>query len=375
MMRIADSRSARATPAVDAPDQPKGDPPRRARAKTTETFERRKDKAGGSLAKEKPVPKSRRNSPLAAQLGAILDPLPTSAHRKDKSVELRPAAGVLFDGRPKLIDVEQGDNGDCFILAPALAAAAKRPDLLEQCIEKIDDQTYKVTVWIHDESHDKWSQRSVEIDTDMYVNKTTGKLAYAQGREVSEGLVLWPLLFEKAMTLLVEDEDGGAPARGSFNTINGGYEKNVLKMLTGVMPQQTDFNTDPPKRTPTRLKQAEHEKRIERVANRAWERLVAGFDAGGIAVMSTPGEAGTEIDPELNLLGICGGHVYGVVSHRELDGQRLVTLQNPWRSFEPGDTDPAGTSTPDDGEEDGQFEVPIEWLVEYFQDMHVAVPE
>jgi hypothetical protein len=309
------------------------------------------------------------------QLGPILDPLPTTAHKKDKSVELRPFTGVLFDGRPSPLDVEQGDNGDCFILAPALAAAAKRPDLLERCIEQIDDRTYKVTVWIHDEDKNRWSQRSVEVDTDFYVNKSTGELAYAKAREVRGDLVLWPLILEKAMALLVEDEEGKAPARGSFNTINGGYEKNTLKMLTGVVPQQTEFNTDPPKRTPARNKAAEKAERIERVANRTWERLVAGLNAGGIAVMGTPGEAGTEIDPELNALGICGGHVYGVLDCREVDGERLVTLQNPWRSFEPGDTDPSATATPDDGEEDGRFEVPIEWVVEHFQDMHVAVPE
>jgi len=345
-----------------------------------ESFERRGGESPVALRKQVPVARAERKSPIdvladeaRGKLGPIPDPVPTADDRKKHAVELRTIAGALFDGKPSADDVEQGNDGDCFILAPSVAAAAVRPDLIERAIEQTGPNTFKVTVFVKN-AKGKVARRSVEVDNDFYVNKKDGAIAYCKGRERKDGRVLWPMILEKAMTVLIEDP-GHGPKYGSYSAIDGGYEANALFALTGKDAAQTIFATDPPKRNgePTVEEPERTTARIAKIAKRAWERLTDGLAQGGVAVMGTPGEAGSEEDPELNKLGICGGHAYGVLSCRESDGKRLVTLQNPWHSFEPGDTDPSGTPTPHDGVEDGRFEMPIEWLVEHFQDMHIAI--
>lgn len=322
----------------------------------------------GQLARRK-HDKGLPDAPHRDGLGPVPDPLPTAAHRKDKSVTRITIDGPLFDGRPSPNDGAQGEVGDCFGLGPLAAAAAADPALIERLIVPSGTQpnVWLVTCYVEQEDGSV-GQKTVEVDNDFWCDQESGAPAYCSGRELGDGKrVLWMMLVEKALTKLYTDEDG--PKDGSFSSIDGGYEANVLFALTGSKAKQTIFNTE----VDDKAGQQAKKKQLAKVAERAWGRLQAGHAAGAAMVMGTPGEAGTEIDPELNKLGICGGHVYAVLDIRERNGVREVRLQNPWLSFEPGDTDPeADAPTPDDGVEDGAFWKPIEWLVEVFQDLHIS---
>lgn len=303
-----------------------------------------------------PLPRGRRRTAVdvrvalnAGQTGPLADPIPTWEHRKKQNFQLRQIEGVLFDGAPRPEDIVQGEVGSCYLLSVIGSAAATHPELIESMITQTGPHTFEVRFFIEDE-HGDLKERRVAVDDDFYVNPETDSIVYAQGREVQGGRVLWPMLIEKAAALLPPD-DATTAARGSYSAIDGGYEAWTIAALTG--------------------KRAKMLRCTPRSEDRIWNALASAVDDRRVIVMGTPGEAGHEVDPEMNQHGLLGGHAYSVLGYRIDGGQRLVTLRNPWASFEPGDIDPEADPNPEDGNEDGVFEKPIEWIVERFSDLHM----
>lgn len=284
------------------------------------------------------------------------NPIPTQDTRKAKNTELRRVDGPLFDGRPKPKDGTQGDDGDCFWLATIFEAAVYRdPKYIEDMIRPVSDGLYEVTLHMQDK-RGRFYEKKIQVTNEFHVDKESGEPVYCKGRMTKDGPVLWPMLLEKAAAIALSEDDPDVSKRGSYSAIDGGYEGQAIAMVTGTHSRKTVFT--------------------EGSEDRVWQRLTSAIDERRLVVMGTPGEAGTEHDPKMNKLGLCGGHVYTVISAREdEDGQRFVTLRNPWGSFEPGDTDPDGDekdATPTDGKEDGQFEAKLEWVVKHFSDMHTS---
>ena len=105
----------------------------------------------------------------------------------------------LFDGRPKRSDTEQGDFGDCGIIASVGAAAGTAPDKIRDAITENPDGTYAVT--LH-EAKPAWPDGLAEptgrtvtytVAPDLPVHASDGRIAGAKANRVA-----WPAVLEKA---------------------------------------------------------------------------------------------------------------------------------------------------------------------------------
>ena len=138
------------------------------------------------------------------------------------------ALGTLFGpGGPSNLDVEQGDDGDCYFLAGLGDVAVMQPSLLANMIVNNGDGTYSVRFYWYGSGAADW----VTVDSDLPVNGS-GQFVFANsgGLASSTSNVLWVALAEKAYVQW-EEEFGKV---NSYASISGGYGYVALREITGA---------------------------------------------------------------------------------------------------------------------------------------------
>jgi len=125
--------------------------------------------------------------------------------------------GPLFSSRgPQRDDIQQGQVGDCWILASLSAGASKDPNTIRQTVVDLGDGTYAV----------KLGSNYYRVDGDL-ATRSDGSLTYAKtGAEGS----LWVPIVEKAYTL----HRTGA---NTYKSLDWGLMKDALEAVgvTGVV--------------------------------------------------------------------------------------------------------------------------------------------
>ena len=137
--------------------------------------------------------------------------------------------------------------------------------------------------------------RKVVID-DRLPTSSTNRVIHVVDRN-NPGL-LWPALIEKAYLKV----RGGYDFPGS----NSGTD---LWILTGWIPEQVFLQGD------------------DMEPDRFWERISNGFNFGDVLITMGTGKMSSKTERDL---GLAGEHDYAVLDLRELDGQRLMLIKNPW---------------------------------------------
>lgn len=137
--------------------------------------------------------------------------------------------------------------------------------------------------------------RKVEIDDRLPTSSTT-RVIHVVDR-LNPGL-LWPALIEKAYLKV----RGGYDFPGS----NSGTD---LWILTGWIPEQVFLQSDD--LNPVQF----------------WRRISSAFRCGDVLITMGTGKMSSKTEREL---GLAGEHDYAVLDLRELDGQRLMLVKNPW---------------------------------------------
>jgi hypothetical protein len=97
-------------------------------------------------------------------------------------------------------------------------------------------------------------------------------------------------------------------------------------------------------------------------ADAVFDQLKKAFDAG------QPVSAGTYGDDQsarYTNTGIYSDHSYSVMGYKVKDGQKYVTLRNPW-----GESEPAGN-----GPNDGIFDLPLKDFAHLFQTLMYTNPK
>lgn len=210
-------------------------------------------------------------------------------------------------------DALQGALGNCYLVSGLASLAQVQPEVIQNAIKDNGDGTF--TVKFHKDSflglfprgHDPIE---VTVDGDMPTRDGKNPL-YTHGRDKSE---LWPMLIEKAYAKL----DGGYQRVGV-----GGAPTTIWQALTGKRGQLTP--------------------NVVENSNSLWRKISTALDEKRpVAATTTAGNPGDS--------GLAKGHVYSVLGVSEKDGQRLVTVRNPWGNTEVGN----------DGKNDGTFTMPIE---------------
>lgn len=284
----------------------------------------RAPRTGPQFGRDLPDPDRTPTPPLRVRSGRFTLDVPTGWKHTDKrDVADRPLFGP--DGA-RAADVTQGDLGDCY-LDSGLAGLANSPQgrqRLRQLVTAHDDGTY--TVRFAD------GQR-VRVDGDVYV--TNGDdAAYS---EIAKGSI-WVGILEKAY----------AQRHGGYQPIDGGHANKALTELVGGEGESRPFDDMSKEDAWDLLKAAEHDGR---------PMTASSNDGTGVGWVRDG-----KVDP-------VGNHSWTVVGTHAGEGQRWVTLRNPW-----GDN--GGLNFGGDGVmaharpgQDGYVDIPLDLFVKRFADL------
>ena len=190
-------------------------------------------------------------------------------------------------------DVCQGQLGDCWFLG-ALSVVASRLELLQRVMPGTavsNDGSYTFNFYKFGEWH------QVKIDDRLPCNEA-GPL-FASGKDANE---CWVLLIEKAYAKL----------HAQYGRLVGGFVTDGMVDLTGGFPRVLYFD-----------------KLGDEIASGGlWTRLLENHQSGNYIMGCAKSTSGTrEADTGQ---GILQGHAYGIMEVREVEGERLFRVRNPW---------------------------------------------
>lgn len=201
------------------------------------------------------------------------------------------------------IDLVQDAATDCSVVASLCAgiARAKRghPRLLGQFMHPYDPITGNPAMSGNGKYIVRMNfngcHRRVVID-DRIPTSSTKRVIHVVDRN-NPGL-LWPALIEKAYLKI----RGGYDFPGS----NSGTD---LWIITGWLPEQVNLKDE------------------DLEPSRLWSRMFKAFSYGDVMITMGTGKISSQTQQEI---GLAGEHDYAVLDLREVDGQRLMLIKNPW---------------------------------------------
>ncbi|THY86670.1 cysteine proteinase [Aureobasidium pullulans] len=137
--------------------------------------------------------------------------------------------------------------------------------------------------------------RKVDIDDRLPVSKSSRVLHVIDRHNPS---LLWPALIEKAYLKV----------RGSYD-FPGSNSGTDLWILSGWIPEQIFLQSD------------------DTIPNNIWKRIYKSHQYGDVLVTMGTGKISNRTE---RAIGLAGEHDYAVLDMREVDGQKLMLVKNPW---------------------------------------------
>ncbi|KAK4492216.1 hypothetical protein RD792_003016 [Penstemon davidsonii] len=209
---------------------------------------------------------------------------------KEKHLDSSPC---LFSGTANPSDVCQGRLGDCWFLS-AVAVLTEVSRISEVIItpDYNEEGIYTVRFCIQGE----W----VPVVVDDWIPcESPGKPAFATSKKGNE---LWVSVLEKAYAKL----------HGSYEALEGGLVQDALVDLTGGAGEEIDMRSA--------------QSQIDLASGRLWSQLLRFKNEGFLLGAGSPSGS----DVHVSSCGIVQGHAYSILQVREVDGQKLVQIRNPW---------------------------------------------
>lgn len=235
----------------------------------------------------------------------LADPAVLNKHTGSVSYSWVP--GNLFVDGVKETDVIQGQIANCYMVSSFAAIAHTHPDAIQNAIKDNGDGTFTVR-FFQQNGYGAPTPVNVTVDGEL-PTRYGSSLYYAKGADRSE---LWVPLLEKAF----------AQWKGGYEAIgNGGSPADVMGALLGTRDQYVGLYEG-------------------MNGDRLFQQLKAGVDSGKSVVAATHGE---DQEALYTGTGMYAWHAYTVLGVSEENGQKYVTLRNPW-----GQSEPSGNG-PDDG--------------------------
>jgi calpain-7 len=201
------------------------------------------------------------------------------------------------------IDVVQDAATDCSVVASLCAGVARaersHAKILRSVLHPYDREAARPTISENGKYIVRLNfngcYRKVVIDDTLPTSRTSRVIHVVDRR--NPGL-LWPALLEKAYLKV----RGGYDFPGS----NSGTD---LWILSGWIPEQVFLQSD------------------ELEPDTFWRRTLNAFTYGDVMVTMGTGKISARAEKEI---GLAGQHDYAVLDVREIDGQRLFLIKNPW---------------------------------------------
>lgn len=198
-------------------------------------------------------------------------------------------------------NIVQGALGTCYFLC-ALSSLAERPAFIQRLLD--NDQINPKgahAVWLN--LNGSWKQ--IVVDDHFPIKKDDSEFALGSAREPDR----WVNFIEKAY----------AKAFGSYQIIDGGFEVEALRDLTGA---------------PYEIIEGEDIQRVDAV----WKKLLDSDRKGYVMVCSIENKENAVRETKQDN-GLFGGHAYSLIACAEVPGkdgrtQRIVQVRNPWGNDE-----------------------------------------
>ncbi|KAH9820918.1 putative peptidase C2 family protein, partial [Teratosphaeria destructans] len=201
------------------------------------------------------------------------------------------------------VDLVQDAATDCSVVASLAAGVARaergHPSLLAGVLHPYDEQSRRPMFSENGKYIVRLNfngcYRNVLVDDRLPVSNNN-RVIHVVDRH-NPGL-LWPALIEKAYLKI----RGGYDFPGS----NSGTD---LWILSGWIPEQIFMSSD------------------EFEPDSFWKRIIEAFECGNVLITLGTGKMSPKAEREI---GLAGEHDYAVLDLREIDGQRLMLIKNPW---------------------------------------------
>jgi hypothetical protein len=251
----------------------------------------------------------------------------TEAGKANMRVWKRPeeiAAGkpvALFVGKIEPNDIDQGELGDCWLLA-AMAALAEYPTRVKAVFHPYLDSYADVGAYIMNVNKGGWWS---EVVVDNYIPcGQRGTPCFA--RQCEEPGELWAAMMEKAY----------AKVHGSYAAIAGGRAYEAISDLTGF--PYFRFENTQPRNAGAQWALTDDQGKNNISTDEMFKKIAAWDKENYVLTLSTPGTdvagyaggSAQDINREYEQVGMVCGHAYSLVSADTYAGEKLVKIRNPW---------------------------------------------
>lgn len=242
------------------------------------------------------------------------DPAPAANHAGASATTF---SGPLFRNGASPADAEQGSLGDCYFVAGMASLAAAMPDAVMRAMRPMDDGSVEVTFHERDVVSGQFHPVKIRVDAELYARGDSPLYGKAKGDKQS--MELWFPLMEKAW----------ATWKGGYDTVGkGGVQNQVFEAVLGRPAGWWEMG---PQSDPQQV----------------WDTIQVTLENKlplGAATLSLD-------DGRYANTGVYANHGYSVLGAEEVNGERFVTLRNPWGSGEPRNGD---------GADDGVFKLKLD---------------
>jgi hypothetical protein len=205
-------------------------------------------------------------------------------------------------GTPNYLDVNQGQDGDCYLLSALAETALKDPSQIESMIQSNGNGTYSVDFNVNGNAD------YITVNNEL-PSMASDEQANGSKLEFANGSVAWVGLIEKAYAELNEQTD--VPHDGNLETAGDSYEDisgGGAYTLTEITGQSVDTYGLSSRMSAGALKSIE-------------STVAAGFNSGDEVMMGTPSTSPGNL---------VASHMFEVTGMNAVAG--TVTLQNPWNT-------------------------------------------
>lgn len=232
-------------------------------------------------------------------------------------------------------DIDQGQTGDCYLLAPLASTAHEKPSIIRDMFEDNGDGTYSVRFYTNGQAD------YVTVDN-MMATDSNGRYMYADDgaagkQQVADNNELWVALAEKAYAQLNEsgrlgqEESTNRYGRQWNEGISWGWADATTTHITGLNTTQERL-VESTWWNPFSWDAGLTKNELINLVNGDNIVTIDGFNGNASTDDDGDGSIDWKSTSSTNIGSAVQGHVYAIVGYNA--ATQRFNIQNPWGNFD-----------------------------------------